>query len=196
MAVVCGGFGRSWDSVSPLLVLPSWAPHFHMRQGVVPDIVTMGKPIGNGFPLAAVVITLLLTQCVSAPPPDMAGKCPVFGPGSSIEWLSDRLGFLEVEEMPLEWGGTWQFVLRKFAPPPSQGRWVPLAGRAFSIHRGAGAENFREGEFGLVGRHQDSPWWGVCCGQAQSTPCNKVPPAWSVRNGLAGDAACHRRVVR
>jgi len=26
-------------------------------QGVVPDIVTMGKPIGNGFPLAAVVTT-------------------------------------------------------------------------------------------------------------------------------------------
>src|SRR6185503_223166 len=26
-------------------------------QGVVPDIVTMGKPIGNGHPLAAVVTT-------------------------------------------------------------------------------------------------------------------------------------------
>ena len=26
-------------------------------QGVVPDIVTMGKPIGNGFPMAAVVTT-------------------------------------------------------------------------------------------------------------------------------------------
>ena len=26
-------------------------------QGVVPDIVTMGKPIGNGHPMAAVVTT-------------------------------------------------------------------------------------------------------------------------------------------
>ena len=26
-------------------------------QGVVPDIVVLGKPIGNGFPLAAVVTT-------------------------------------------------------------------------------------------------------------------------------------------
>jgi 4-aminobutyrate aminotransferase-like enzyme len=26
-------------------------------QGVVPDIVTMGKPIGNGHPLGAVVTT-------------------------------------------------------------------------------------------------------------------------------------------
>jgi 4-aminobutyrate aminotransferase-like enzyme len=28
------------------------------EQGVVPDIVTLGKPIGNGFPLGAVVRTL------------------------------------------------------------------------------------------------------------------------------------------
>jgi 4-aminobutyrate aminotransferase-like enzyme len=28
-----------------------------MQQGVVPDIVTMGKPFGNGMPLAAVVCT-------------------------------------------------------------------------------------------------------------------------------------------
>lgn len=40
------GFGRLGD-------------HFwgFQQQGVVPDIVTMGKPFGNGFPLAAVVCT-------------------------------------------------------------------------------------------------------------------------------------------
>ena len=31
-----------------------WA---HETQGVVPDIVTLGKPIGNGHPMAAVVTT-------------------------------------------------------------------------------------------------------------------------------------------
>jgi len=31
-------------------------------QGVVPDIVTMGKPIGNGYPLAAVVTTPEIAQ--------------------------------------------------------------------------------------------------------------------------------------
>ena len=40
------GFGRSGSSF--------WAFESH---GVVPDIVTMGKPMGNGFPLAAVVTT-------------------------------------------------------------------------------------------------------------------------------------------
>eukprot|EP00808_Paulinella_micropora_P029465 g65754.t1 len=40
------GFGRFGDHF--------WA---FQQQGVVPDIVTMGKPFGNGFPLAAVVIT-------------------------------------------------------------------------------------------------------------------------------------------
>jgi glutamate-1-semialdehyde aminotransferase len=29
--------------------------HTHTHSGVVPDIVTMGKPFGNGMPLAAVV---------------------------------------------------------------------------------------------------------------------------------------------
>jgi 4-aminobutyrate aminotransferase-like enzyme/Ser/Thr protein kinase RdoA (MazF antagonist) len=32
------------------------------EQGVVPDIVTLGKPIGNGFPMAAVVTTHALAQ--------------------------------------------------------------------------------------------------------------------------------------
>jgi 4-aminobutyrate aminotransferase-like enzyme len=40
------GFGR----------LGSWFFGFEM-QGVVPDIVVLGKPIGNGFPLAAVITT-------------------------------------------------------------------------------------------------------------------------------------------
>jgi len=40
------GFGRTGSAF--------WA---FETQGVVPDIVTMGKPIGNGFPLAAVVTT-------------------------------------------------------------------------------------------------------------------------------------------
>jgi 4-aminobutyrate aminotransferase-like enzyme/Ser/Thr protein kinase RdoA (MazF antagonist) len=31
-------------------------------QGVVPDIVTMGKPIGNGFPLAAVITTPAISE--------------------------------------------------------------------------------------------------------------------------------------
>jgi 4-aminobutyrate aminotransferase-like enzyme len=40
------GFGRSGSHF--------WA---YETQGVVPDIVTLGKPIGNGFPLAAVITT-------------------------------------------------------------------------------------------------------------------------------------------
>ena len=32
------------------------------QQGVVPDIVTMGKPFGNGFPLAAVVTTRAVAE--------------------------------------------------------------------------------------------------------------------------------------
>jgi 4-aminobutyrate aminotransferase-like enzyme len=40
------GFGR----------LGSWFFGFEM-QGVVPDVVVLGKPIGNGFPLAAVITT-------------------------------------------------------------------------------------------------------------------------------------------
>lgn len=30
---------------------------FHTFLGVVPDIVTMGKPMGNGHPVAAVITT-------------------------------------------------------------------------------------------------------------------------------------------
>merc|ERR1712060_945487 len=40
------GFGRFGDHF--------WA---FEQQGVIPDIVTMGKPFGNGMPLAAVVTT-------------------------------------------------------------------------------------------------------------------------------------------
>lgn len=40
------GFGRVGDHL--------WAHH---AQGVVPDIVTLGKPIGNGHPMAAVITT-------------------------------------------------------------------------------------------------------------------------------------------
>ncbi len=35
------------------------------QQGVVPDIVTLGKPIGNGFPLAAVVTTPAIAEAFS-----------------------------------------------------------------------------------------------------------------------------------
>eukprot|EP00667_Euglena_gracilis_P005078 EG_transcript_5109 len=45
------GFGRSGTSF--------WA---FESQGVVPDIVTMGKPIGNGFPLAAVVVRRAIAE--------------------------------------------------------------------------------------------------------------------------------------
>ena len=38
------------------------------QQGVVPDIVTMGKPIGNGMPLAAVVCTRALSEAFSQGP--------------------------------------------------------------------------------------------------------------------------------
>lgn len=36
------------------------------QSGVVPDIVTMGKPFGNGMPLAAVVCTAAIGACVRA----------------------------------------------------------------------------------------------------------------------------------
>ncbi len=42
------GFGRAGDYF--------WA---FEEQQVVPDIVTLGKPIGNGFPLGAVVCPFL-----------------------------------------------------------------------------------------------------------------------------------------
>jgi 4-aminobutyrate aminotransferase-like enzyme len=41
---VQGGFGRTGSHM--------WG---HERYGVVPDLVTMGKPMGNGFPVAGVV---------------------------------------------------------------------------------------------------------------------------------------------
>lgn len=42
---VQSGFGRSGDKL--------WG---YQRHGVVPDIVTMGKPMGNGFPVAGVAL--------------------------------------------------------------------------------------------------------------------------------------------
>ena len=38
------GFGRAGSA--------SWA---FERQGIVPDVVTLGKPIANGFPMGALV---------------------------------------------------------------------------------------------------------------------------------------------
>jgi len=38
------------------------------QQGVVPDIVTMGKPFGNGMPLAAVVCTRALSDAFASAP--------------------------------------------------------------------------------------------------------------------------------
>jgi len=45
------GFGRTGDHY--------WAFEAH---GVIPDIVTVGKPFGNGFPLAAVVTTSAVAE--------------------------------------------------------------------------------------------------------------------------------------
>ena len=44
---VQAGFGRAGEGM--------WG---FQRHGLVPDIVTMGKPLGNGHPLAAVVVNL------------------------------------------------------------------------------------------------------------------------------------------
>ena len=38
------------------------------QQGVVPDIVTMGKPMGNGMPLAAVVCTRAVSDAFARGP--------------------------------------------------------------------------------------------------------------------------------
>jgi 4-aminobutyrate aminotransferase-like enzyme len=38
----------------------------HARQDMVPDIVTMGKPMGNGHPLAGVVTTADLMECFTS----------------------------------------------------------------------------------------------------------------------------------
>lgn len=48
------GFGRTGDHF--------WGFENH---GVVPDIVTMAKGIGNGFPLAAVVTTPSIAKCLT-----------------------------------------------------------------------------------------------------------------------------------
>lgn len=49
-----GRFGRWW-----------WG---FEQQGVVPDIVTMGKPMGNGMPLAAVVCTRQIAEAFGRGP--------------------------------------------------------------------------------------------------------------------------------
>ena len=43
-----------FNCVDPFTLLPKSAPT--TNTGVVPDIVTLGKPMGNGFPLAATVV--------------------------------------------------------------------------------------------------------------------------------------------
>ena len=43
------GFGRLGSSF--------WAFDYHKEDNIVPDIVTVGKPFGNGMPLAAVITT-------------------------------------------------------------------------------------------------------------------------------------------
>lgn len=48
------GFGRFGSTF--------WAFQHEHNQGVVPDIVTLGKPMGNGMPLAAVVTTEEVTR--------------------------------------------------------------------------------------------------------------------------------------
>lgn len=48
------GFGRTGDNF--------WGFESH---DIVPDIVTMAKGIGNGFPLAAVVTTEKIAQCLT-----------------------------------------------------------------------------------------------------------------------------------
>ena len=46
------------------------------QYGVVPDIVTMGKPFGNGMPLAAVVCTKEVASRVPPPPPSLPPSLP------------------------------------------------------------------------------------------------------------------------
>jgi 4-aminobutyrate aminotransferase-like enzyme len=48
------GFGRTGNSF--------WG---FESQGVIPDIVVMGKPIGNGYPLGCVVTTKEIASCFS-----------------------------------------------------------------------------------------------------------------------------------
>ena len=50
---------RGADRVRPGRLAPFWGFELH---GVVPDIVTMGKPIGNGHPMGAVVTTPQLAR--------------------------------------------------------------------------------------------------------------------------------------
>jgi 4-aminobutyrate aminotransferase-like enzyme len=52
---VQAGHGRSGDG---LWTFPTW--------GVTPDIVTLGKPMGNGHPVAAVVTRAELADCMAA----------------------------------------------------------------------------------------------------------------------------------
>ena len=81
MQVQCG-FGRSGS-------------HFWVfeTQGVVPDILTMGKPIGNGFPMS-VLVSVAGTQrlatgssCLAA---QLAAVWEVWGLGNS------RIGFVHL----------------------------------------------------------------------------------------------------
>lgn len=60
---VQSGFGRTGDHY--------WGFESH---GIIPDIVTMAKGIGNGFPLAAVVTTPEIAKCL-----DMALHFNTFG---------------------------------------------------------------------------------------------------------------------
>lgn len=53
MLQVQTGFGRTGDNF--------WGFESH---DVIPDIVTMAKGIGNGFPLAAVVTTPKIAKCL------------------------------------------------------------------------------------------------------------------------------------
>ena len=52
-------------SLSPSPILARWG---FEQQGVVPDIVTMGKPMGNGMPLAAVVCTRAVSDAFACGP--------------------------------------------------------------------------------------------------------------------------------
>lgn len=69
---VAGGYGilSGFAGQSELIVLLFFCRHWWAfeESGVVPDIVTMGKPFGNGMPLAAVVCKAEISDAFSQGP--------------------------------------------------------------------------------------------------------------------------------
>jgi len=60
-------------------------------QGVVPDIVVLGKPIGNGYPLGAVVTTREIADAYFAPASrSLARYAPRYTSGTGATWTPGR----------------------------------------------------------------------------------------------------------